>query len=120
MNSASYPAGFTPSAFGAFSDLTTIGAPNRPADWIDPLDTTATPTTVRHVYDTWWNGYEVGAAAFDGIDNDGANGVDDLGERTAVPPYLDPLTGIKIMLRVVDKNAKQVRQTTVIHSFIPE
>ena len=118
--SGTAPGGFTTSSIGAFSDLTTIGPPNRPTDWVEPLDS-ATPTTLtRHVYDTWWNGYDVGAAAYDGIDNDGQNGVDDLAERTAIPPYFDPLTGIKVVFRVIDRNTKQVRQTTVIKSFIPE
>ena len=53
--------------------------------------------------------------------NDGPNGlVDDPTERETVPPYNNPLRGIKISIRVVDKNTDQVRQTSIRHSFVPQ
>lgn len=92
-----------------------------------------------NVWDTWSTHYE-----YDGIDNDGdgtidefTNGVDDnsnglvdepsvattygvgIGEQEAPPPYRWPLRGIKITLRVVEHDSKQVREVTVVHEFVP-
>ncbi|MBA4017525.1 MAG: hypothetical protein C0483_10165 [Pirellula sp.] len=93
-----------------------------------------------NVWDTWSTHYE-----YDGIDNDrdGAideftNGADDngnglvdepniptsygalsTGEQEAPPPYRWPLRGIKITLRVVEHDSKQVREVTVVHEFVP-
>lgn len=53
----------------------------------------------------------------DGLDNDGINGVDDDGEAETAPPYPFPARGIKVSFRVIEKNTKQVRQTSVIHNF---
>ena len=84
------------------------------------------------VYDTWSWHYEN-----DGIDQDGdqlideganglddlvnnqyANGVDDPAERETAPPYDVPLRGIKVKLRVYERDTRQVRETSVTHSFI--
>lgn len=92
-----------------------------------------------NVWDTWSTHYE-----YDGIDNDGdglidefTNGADDngnglvdepnvatsygvsIGEQEAPPPYRWPLRGIKITLRVVEQDSKQVREVTVVHEFVP-
>ena len=75
---------------------------------------------VTAAYDTWTPLYEVGGQATDGIDNDGVNGVDDPGERSTMPPYSHPIRGLKVSFRLVEKNTKQVRQASVIHSFVPE
>ena len=109
-----------------------------------PTRTAPTPTTpfVANTWDTWTPFYER-----DGIDQDGilgidqaANGrndelptgvnsrplpqpsnvVDDPGERETSPPYLQPIRGMKITLRLVEKGTKQVHQVSVIHSFVPE
>lgn len=94
------------------------------------------------VYDTWSRHYE-----YDGIDNDGdnlidegTNGLDDNnngfidepdldldgdgipennGETDAPPPYAAPLRGIKITIRVMEQDSRQVREVTIIHEFLP-
>ncbi len=53
----------------------------------------------------------------DGLDNDNLNGVDDDGEAETAPPYPFPARGIKATIRVIEKNTKQIRQTSVIHNF---
>ena len=60
--------------------------------------------------------------ATNGID-DGATpafGVDDLSERETSPPYVVPLAGIRITLRVVELDSREVRQTAVVSKFSPE
>ena len=84
----------------------------------------------EYVYDTWTPFYEN-----DGLDtnqntdiDEGTNGVNDGGtpavdetaERETMPPYPHPIRGLKVSLRLVEKNTKQVRQASVIHSFVPE
>lgn len=93
------------------------------------------------VYDTWSTHYE-----HDGLDNDGDGAVDELtngaddngnglidepnaynddasgitgGEQDAPPPYRSPLRGIKITIRVMELDSKQVREVTVVQEFIP-
>lgn len=91
------------------------------------------------IWDTWSTHYE-----FDGIDNNGnglidefTNGVDDnnnglvdepniygqsgtpTGEQEAPPPYRSPLRGIKITLRVMEQDSKEVREVTIVHEFVP-
>ena len=72
-----------------------------------------------NVYDTWSPHYEEGGLAKNGLDDDNANGVDDPGERIARPPYSTPMRGLKVTLRMVEDNTKQVRQSSVIQSFVP-
>ena len=86
------------------------------------------------VYDTWTPHYE-----YDGIDqdqqigdtygvdqgtndfdDDRQNGVDDNGERETMPPYPKPIRGLKVTLRVIEKNSKQVRQSSVVKSAVPQ
>ncbi len=88
----------------------------------------------EQVYDTWTPQYE-----YDGIDQDqqigdtygidqGTNdydddrqsGVDDNGERETMPPYPKPIRGLKVTLRVIEKNSKQVRQSSVVKSAVPQ
>jgi type II secretory pathway pseudopilin PulG len=53
--------------------------------------------------------------------NDGANGlIDDVTERETTPPYAYPLRGVKVTFRIVEKGTKQVRQTSVVQSFVPQ
>lgn len=95
------------------------------------------------VYDTWSTHYE-----YDGMNNDPeqdqhidemTNGADDngnglidepnvynnesagiiTGEQDAPPPYRSPLRGIKITIRVMELDSKQVREVTVVQEFIP-
>lgn len=76
------------------------------------------------VYDTFTSAYEVDGPARDGIDNSltgQPNGaVDDSEERVTLPPYPQRLFGMKTILRVVERNSKQVRQTEIISSFLPQ
>ena len=48
----------------------------------------------------------------DGID-------DDIGEREAPPPFAAPLRGIKITIRVMEQDSRQVREVTILHEFLP-
>ncbi|HWA99746.1 MAG TPA: prepilin-type N-terminal cleavage/methylation domain-containing protein [Pirellulales bacterium] len=89
------------------------------------------------VYDTWSTHYERDGLAnnldarfnrfagtvdplYNGIDDDGINGVDDPNEVEAPPPYPHPLRGIKIRIRVFEPDTKQVRDVTLSHEFLPE
>jgi hypothetical protein len=48
-----------------------------------------------------------------------AYGVDDAGERETSPPYDAPLRGVKISLRVYERDARQIREVSVTHAFVP-
>jgi prepilin-type N-terminal cleavage/methylation domain-containing protein len=56
----------------------------------------------------------------DGIDNDGINGVDDVGERETAPPYPHALRGVQIKIRIYEPGTRQMRQATVESDFISE
>ncbi|MBA4016383.1 MAG: hypothetical protein C0483_04270 [Pirellula sp.] len=105
-----------------------------------PLSGTPTHGFARPaVWDTWSTHYE-----YDGVDNDFdgvidelTNGVDDnanglvdepdatvsngayIGELEAPPPYRSPLRGIKVTIRVMEPDSKEVREVTVVHEFVP-
>jgi hypothetical protein len=82
-------------------------------------------------YDTWSSHYEHDGIdtddstnnsgpvdeGFNGLDDDNANGVDDPGERETSPPYDVSLLGIEVRMRVYEQDARQVRETSIIHSF---
>jgi hypothetical protein len=86
-------------------------------------------------WDTWPTIYETDGAdqdelnanpalnlideGFDGLDNDGINGVDDIDERETTPPYLSPLRGVKVIIRTIDPSSRQIRQEHVIANFKP-
>ena len=82
------------------------------------------------VYDTGtsqYNNDEENDAGENGVDDEPyfgggvANGiVDDLEEKASVPPYNVPLRGIRISMRVIEPNTKQIRQMTIVKSFIKE
>ena len=79
------------------------------------------------VYDTWSYHYENDGIDQDvllgmdqganGLDDDNANGVDDRGERETSPPYDVPLRGVKVILRVYEPDSRQIRESSVTHSF---
>ena len=52
--------------------------------------------------------------------NPNSNVVDDPAERETSPPYTQPIRGLKVTLRLVEKGTKQVHQISIIHSFVPE
>jgi hypothetical protein len=85
-------------------------------------------------WDTWPTHYENNGFSEDGVnqsggwhnqidqgnngfDDDGKNGVDDVGERETSPPYVTPLKSIKITLRMVESDSRQVRQISIIHDL---
>lgn len=104
---------------------------------IDPpsSNTTTAATWPAAVYDTWSTHYEQDGinqrlswepgstypvdAGTDGIDNDGAAGIDDPAEQEAPPPYSAPLRAIQIKIRVFDPDSRQVREVTLEHEFLP-
>lgn len=47
-------------------------------------------------------------------------GPDDIGERETVPPYDKPLRGIQAVLRLYERDSRQIRQVSVNQSFVPE
>jgi hypothetical protein len=104
------------------------------AGW-HPFDITV-QTGYPAVYDTWSWHYEddridqdqflAGAPTWrtqtldqgiGGLDDDDANGPDDVGERETSPPYNTPLRGVKVVLRIYETDARQIRETSVTHSF---
>jgi len=56
---------------------------------------------------------------FDGLDQNSTNGPDDVAERETQPPYPYPLRGLRVRIRVLEPNKRQVRQSTVTISFMP-
>lgn len=79
-------------------------------------------------YDTWSSHYEN-----NGVDEDGALGIDqgtndtdDNGndvkdeqqEFETAPPYSVPLHGLRVRIRCYEPTSRQIRQITIIHSFI--
>ncbi|MBX7074353.1 MAG: hypothetical protein K1X71_14500 [Pirellulales bacterium] len=82
------------------------------------------------VYDTWSTHYEQdgidqhGDMKIDlgtnGLDDDGVNGVDDPSEQEAPPPYAHPLRAVQIKIRTFDPDSRQVRETTIVHEFLPQ
>ncbi|HYO25487.1 MAG TPA: hypothetical protein VEQ85_11130 [Lacipirellulaceae bacterium] len=54
-----------------------------------------------------------------GIDDNDAHGIDDVMERESSPPYPVPLRGVKVILRTYELAARQVREVSVTHSFVP-
>ena len=81
-------------------------------------------------YGTWSSSYErdgidqdgdsLADEGMDGLDNDNRLGIDDLGERETSPPYPHALRGLKVTVRTMDYNTRQVRQTSVAKDFLPE
>jgi len=88
------------------------------------------------VYDTWSYHYENDGINQDesapngwqatttdqganGFDDDNQNGVDDMGERETSPPYDVPLRGVQVKFRVYERDARQIREASVTHSFAP-
>ena len=99
-----------------------------------PIDPTAVPgdtlTWTNNVWDTWTPEYEsdgfdqdrndINDQGTNGVNDGGSNVIDDPGERETIPPYTQPIRGLKVTLRLVEKGTKQVHQISIIHSFVPE
>jgi hypothetical protein len=125
-------------ARGAYMDLgdTSFVDPRVIFGAMDPvfaLKSRLAPTNGYSTYDTWSFHYEHDGirqpGALPGIDagtnglDDNPNtnpGVDDMSERETSPPYPYPLRGLRVKIRVYEPGSKQVREVTVVHSFVPE
>ncbi len=61
-------------------------------------------------------------AGTNGIDDNAQQspGIDDVSERETMPPYPLPLRGIRVTLRVYEPSSRQVREVTIVESFVPE
>lgn len=80
-------------------------------------------------YDTWSTAYETNGVdddlpldgiiddATNGVDDDGDNIPDDADETETAPPYSRPLRAIEIRIRCYDPTSREIRQTTVRHTF---
>ncbi len=78
-------------------------------------------------FDTWPLDYEndgidqggdgIIDLATNGLDDDGRNGVDDPGERETRPPFPYRLPGIHVVIRIVELDSKQLRQTSLSVEF---
>jgi prepilin-type N-terminal cleavage/methylation domain-containing protein len=51
---------------------------------------------------------------------DGNLVTDDITETDTLAPYLAPLRGIRITLRVYEPSSQQIREAIVVHGFLPE
>jgi prepilin-type N-terminal cleavage/methylation domain-containing protein len=81
-------------------------------------------------YDTWNLHYEFNGLdddgdgdideGADGFDNNGNGVPDDPAEYETSPPYPVPLRGIEVRIRCYEPTSREVRQMTVLHSFIPK
>jgi len=62
------------------------------------------------------------SGAIDAVDASdiAVNGPDDVGERETVPPYNKPLRGVQAILRLYERDSRQIRQVSVNQSFVPE
>ena len=47
-------------------------------------------------------------------------GPDDVGERETAPPYDKPLRGVQVILRLYERDSRQIRQVSVNQSLVPE
>lgn len=65
----------------------------------------------------WRDGVDQGT---NGFDDDGQNGVDDVVERETSPPYMAPLRGIQVRIRVYELSSRQIREVSIQQSFVPE
>lgn len=106
------------------------GFPNKKSGLPIVVGTNTGDSQGTATYCTWSSQYE-----HDGIDQDkdgvvdqGTNCLDDNGffgpddpsEVETIAPYPHPLRGLKVSLRTMDSGTRQVRQTSVIHDFLPE
>ena len=103
-----------------------VFAMQRGAGW--HLPTPANYSPFPAVYDTWSYHYEndglnqddndVVDQGANGLDDNNQFGVDDMGERETSPPYDVSLRGVKVILRVYERDARQIREASVTHSFV--
>ena len=129
--------GFSGNAAGGFGWFSET-AMQRPYYWAG---------TNSRVWCSWWPGYESDGIdqddVFIGTDNTAVdqatdwldsptwnttgtaavavnNIVDDQSERETFPPYPNPLRGVQITVRMIEKTTGQIRQFQVESSFVPD
>ena len=129
--------GFSGNAVGGFGWFSET-AMQRPYYWAG---------TNSRVWCSWWPGYESDGIdqddVFIGTDNTAVdqatdwldsptwnttgtaavavnNIVDDQSERETFPPYPNPLRGVQITVRMIEKTTGQIRQFQVESSFVPD
>jgi len=90
----------------------------------DGLATITGTTTAPNVVPAYRriNAYTGGVmvdAGMNMIDDNGNGLIDEPMERDAVPPYERALRGIRVTIRAIEPDSKQVREVTVVHEFIP-
>jgi type II secretory pathway pseudopilin PulG len=89
--------------------------------------TLSTIPGIRSIYDTWSYHYEHDGYTQRGsrdrgtdlLDTDGTSGVDDGSERETCAPYLRPLRGVQVTVRVYEPDSRQVQQVTIVGNFMP-
>lgn len=54
------------------------------------------------------------------LDDDGDGVVDEEDEREMQRPYPQPIRGLQVRFKAVEKTTASVRQLTITHSFVPE
>jgi hypothetical protein len=54
------------------------------------------------------------------VDDNRDDVVDDVGERETVPPYSQPLRGLRVRIRMYEPSTRQIRQATVETDFLRE
>lgn len=73
-------------------------------------------------YDTWSTHFERDGDgndwAFDGLDNDSANGIDDIGEWDRPGPTNFRIRGVQIRIRVFEPDSSQIREVEIVQDFI--
>jgi len=124
--------------YGAYVDLgyggsSLFGGVNYDATGANP----GPRSDLTRVYDTWsqhyeWDGVkETGNqsglatdAGTNGFDDNNAGDpgyglVDDWYEMETQAPYPVPLRGIQVKIRVFEPDSRQIREVTIVHSFLP-
>jgi len=126
----------TPSAFGVLEPRSPVGrrsllapTPQYPFSTYDTWsfhyehDGIRQPThLVSEMPRDWRQGSGPADPGTNGIDDNPQQspGVDDISERETSPPYPHPLRGLRVTIRVYEPSSKQVREVTVVESFVPE
>jgi hypothetical protein len=95
------------------------------------VNTSPAPTYYPCTYDTWSLHYENNSIDEDdggsglvdegmnGFDDDGDGVVDEADEYETQPPYIRPLRGIQVTIRIYEPDSRQVREVTVVQDFVP-
>ncbi|MDZ4818926.1 MAG: prepilin-type N-terminal cleavage/methylation domain-containing protein [Planctomycetota bacterium] len=117
--------GLTPSDPGYASATAASGITGEYVDMGDPasprfssMQAKSGLTGQPFTYDTWsfhyeHDGIQQGTGTMDPVTNDAI-------ERETSPPFPFPLRGIKVTIRIYEPSSKQVREQTVVESFVPE